>query len=748
MRTLESNGAAPVEAARRAELSASSDFHQRATASGRDMPAPMSAKTRQQHWDRLAIVYIRQSSAQQVIENRESRDRQYALADRAVALGWPRDRVRVIDEDQGCSGRSAENRTGFQQLLVDVSLNQVGLILGLEMSRLARSNRDWHHLLEVCAVFGTLLADHDGVYDPTDINDRLLLGLKGTISEVELHTMRTRLWHGKLNKARRGELRLDAPRGYVRTAMGALELDPDEAVRSVIRLAFEKFDELKSVHAVVRYMAATSVQLPTRLRTRERRGELQWRAPTQSALRELLRHPIYAGAYCFGRHRVDPRRAQSGRRGSGIQQVAVEQAHVFLPDRTPAYISREQFERNQRQMAENRTKFNTRGTPRRGTALLAGLLICGRCGCRLRVCYSGRRPRYMCTRHQSSHGLPACQALEGDSLDELAARQVLRALEPAALELSLTAADAVEKDRYREETQWRLRRERAKYEAERARRQHDAVEPENRLVARELERRWEEALAQQRELDEEHSRWQRKAPARLSAEERARIEALAHNIPGLWHDSDTSMEDRKTIVRFLIERVVLEIEGASENVQATIHWAGGFESRHRFRRRVLGYHRLSNYEGLLARVSELRAAGRTRKEIARQLNAEGCQPPQRPGEFNAKTVSKLLSILRARQIEAAVGGGPNPTAANEPPGPDEWRARELADALEIPLTTLHTWRRRGWLRARKQRGWPDRWIYFANAAELDRLGRLRTHRRTTTGPYPAALTMPLPTSNN
>lgn len=709
-----------------------------------------SPKIHPKHHERLAIVYVRQSSPQQVLNNRESRERQYALVERAVELGWPRDRVRIVDEDQGQTAKSADHRNGFQQILVDVGLDHVGLVLGLEMNRMSRSCRDAYHLMEVCGIFSTLLADFDGVYDPTDINDRLLLGLKATISEMELHTMRNRLLLGKLNKARRGELFTHAPMGYVRTADGEVAMDPDEQVQGVIELIFATFSELKSVNAVLRYLAQTGVRLPVRPRSGPHRGQIEWRRPNRSTLQAVLRHPIYAGAYCYGRHRVDPRRARSGRPGSGVQRVAPEDAEVLLHDRLPAYISWQQFQENQRQMAENRSKYDTRGVPRAGVALLAGLLVCGRCGYRMRVSYGRNRNqgRYMCTAQQTLHGCNSCQSLEGESLDKLVGQQVLRALEPAAIELSLAAGASIEQERQRQQQQWKLRLERAQYETDRAARQYHAVEPENRLVARELERAWEHALTAQRELEEEFARWRHEAPSRLTAEEKARIEQLARDIPALWNAASTNEADRKAIVRHLVERVVINVEGNSEDVQATIHWAGGFESQHQFHRHISSYEQLVDYERLLERVAELHTAGQSRAQIAKQLNAEGYHPPQRSDSFGISGVAKLLSHLRAREhgnqssVPASEVGSDATFVSNE------WWPSDLAKELDMPLSTIRAWRRKGWISARKCSGWPSRWIYYTNEPELERLRRLRAFQRPhRKQPMPTELTTPISTDS-
>jgi DNA invertase Pin-like site-specific DNA recombinase len=358
------------------------------------------SKVHPRHLERLAVVYVRQSTVQQVLEHRESTALQYALQARAVQWGWPPDRVLLIDEDLGCSGASAEGRAGFQRLLAEVSLGHVGVVLGIEMSRLARSCRDWHQLLELCALFDTLLADADGLYDPRNYNDRLLLGLKGTISEAELHVLRQRMHEGRLNKARRGELFNHPPMGYVRTPGGELALDPDQQAQSVMRLIFEKFDELGTLNALLRYLVRQQIRLPVRPHFGAERGQLQWRRPNRQTLRNVLHHPIYAGAYTWGRRPTDPRCKVPGRTGTGRKVAAAEACQVLLKDRCPAYITWQQYEANRRRLAENQNRADAKGAPRQGPSLLAGLLKCGQCGRRMTVQYSGGSNglRYCCTR--------------------------------------------------------------------------------------------------------------------------------------------------------------------------------------------------------------------------------------------------------------------------------------------------------------------------------------------------------------
>jgi DNA invertase Pin-like site-specific DNA recombinase len=484
-----------------------------------DEPPWARDKVRPRHLDRLAIVYVRQSTAQQVLEHRESAALQYDLRRRAVALGWAADRVIVIDEDRGLSGGTAEGRLGFQRLLAEIGLDHVGIVLGVEMSRLARSCKDWHQLLELCAIFQVLLADQDGLYDPGDYNDRLLLGLKGTMSEAELHILRGRMLAGRRNKARRGELFNHAPIGFVRLPGAMPAPDPDEQVRDVVRLLIDKFDELGTVSGLLRYLVHNRILLPVRPHFGPDRGQLEWRRPNRVTLTFLLHHPIYAGAYSHGRRPADPRRKVPGRPATGRRLVPMEQWEVLIRDRLPGYITWERYETNLRRLARNRARVAAMGAPRDGDSLLTELIFCGRCRRRMLVSYPGglKRARYSCRRGAIEYAEPACQSLAGQGLDELVARLVLTVLEPASLELSLGAGEDLRRERGRLDRHWRQRLERARYEADRAARQHRAVEPENRLVGRELERRWEQALAAVREVEEEYDRFRRDQPAELTA---------------------------------------------------------------------------------------------------------------------------------------------------------------------------------------------------------------------------------------
>ena len=390
-------------------------------------------KIRPEHLDRAAVVYVRQSSRQQVLEHPESTRLQYALAERAVALGWARSQVVVIDDDLGVSAATADSRKGFARLVTEVTMGRAGVVLGIEMSRLARTGRDWHLLLELCCLSGVLLADPDGVYDPGVGNDRLLLGLKGTMSEHELYLIRQRMLSGKLAKAERGELAVPLPIGYVRRPSGEVILDPDEQARHVVRLVFTAFARLGTLNGVLRYLAGQQVQLPVRVHSGPAKGEIEWRRPNRETLQIMLHNPVYAGYYAYGRRQVEPRRKVPGRPGTGRVVKDASEWLVLLPGRMPAYITPEQYEANVARMAANRQTAATPGAPRDGSALLSGLLRCGRCGGhRMVVRYHDSTAAaqsvhgYVCAFYQVNYGTGGrCQHISGPALDAYVAGQAL-----------------------------------------------------------------------------------------------------------------------------------------------------------------------------------------------------------------------------------------------------------------------------------------------------------------------------------
>lgn len=692
-----------------------------ASKSGAQKAAPraiLSGKLRPRHQEKLAVVYVRQSTRGQVLHHQESTRLQYNLESRAVELGWPAERVLVIDDDLGQSAATAEARVGFQRLVSEVGLDHVGMILGVEMSRLARSCRDFHQLLEVCAIFGTLIADLDGIYDPADYNDRLLLGLKGTMSEAELHILKQRMREGRLQKARRGELAVPVPVGYHRRPSGEVVLDPDEEVRHVVRLVFEEFKELGTLNAVLRYLVRHGVKLGIRPRTGPSKGELEWRRPNRMTLQNMLKNPIYAGAYAYGRRQVDPRRKKAGRPSTGRVVMNPDDWFVLLKNRLPAYISWDEYEANLARLRANRSVAEEAGAVRKGAALLSGRLVCGKCGRRMSVRYAAQnRHTYSCTRQMTDYGGSICQSLAGPALDRFVSRMVIEAIRPSSLELSLEAAERMEEERAELHVLWRDRLERAGYEAERAARQYHLAEPENRLVARALEREWEEKLAAKKELEEDFRRFEQSRPRVLSHEEREAIRGLAADVPALWNAPETTDADRKKILRQVVERVVVDVEGNTEKVRLGLRWAGGRQTGAAFVRPVAKLAQLSYYPRLCERVRELAGEGMKAGEIAERLTAEGLRPPKRRERFGRQGVIDLMRRLGLREKRSR-------PSEQEELGENEWWLKDLAQQIGMPDVTLYNWVRRGWVRARREDG-GRRLVLAADAAEIDMLRERR-----------------------
>ena len=684
-------------------------------------------KIRAEHRDRAAVVYVRQSSRQQVLEHSESTRLQYALVERAAALGWARSQIVVIDDDLGVSAATADARAGFARLVTEVTMGRVGIVLGIEMSRLARTGRDWHQLLELCSLSGVLLADPDGVYDPGFYNDRLLLGLKGTMSEAELYLIRQRMLSGKLAKAERGELAIPLPIGYLRRPSGEVILDPDEQAQHVVGLIFDTFARLGTLNAVLRYLVGHQVQVPVRAHAGPAKGEIEWRRPNRETLQIMLHNPVYAGYYAYGRRQVEPRKKIPGRPSTG--RVVKDSAEwlVLLPGRLPAYITAEQYEANVARMAANRQTATTPGAPRDGSALLSGLLRCGLCGGhRMSVRYhdGSRRPDsahgYVCAFYQVNYGTGGpCQHIAGPALDAYITGQVLAAVAPAALEVSMAAAAQAQAERDSLDRLWRQRIERARYAADRARRQYQLAEPENRLVVRQLEKEWEAALAEASRLETDYQRFTEQQPKTLTTAERAAIAALASDLPRVWNAPTTTMADRKELLRILIEKITVAVAGTSELVDVTITWAGGHQTTGQAVRPVARLDQLSYYPALLARVTELAAAGATTRQIAEALNTEGFRPPKRTSRYRPEQVRILLN---QHNLRTSYQRGQPAALASLAPG--EWSVPGLAAALGMPTASLYNWIYRGWATARHAPG-SKNWIITANAAQMQQLRERR-----------------------
>lgn len=538
------------------------------------MDSDKHEKVRPEHRGRNAYLYVRQSTLRQVIENVESTKRQYALRDRAVALGWDAQQIVVIDSDLGQSGASAADREGFQRVVTEVGLGRAGIVLGLEVSRLARNSTDWHRLIELCALTNTLILDEDGVYDPGQFNDRLLLGLKGTMSEAELHILRSRMRGGILNKARRGELAIPLPAGFLYDGNERVILDPDQQVQQSIRQVFAAYRRSGSVMGVVHEFQNKQWKFPVRTRKGPRPGDLQWGELTRNRVNSVLRNPRYAGAYVYGqtRHRkkVDGGRIQ--------QRLPREQWYQMQGDAHPGYLSWEEYEENVKRLRENAPapKPQGAGAVREGPALLQGLVYCGVCGARMAVRYHSRggrlAPEYLCAGNTSNHGTPPCQLVPGGNLDQSIGKLLVETITPAKLQLALSVQQEIDEREAETGRLYQMQVERARYDSTLAERRYKAVDPDNRLVAGTLEAEWNDRLRRVREAEQEHERLTLARQA-VTSQVREQILRLAEDFPQMWQDPKTPDRERKRMARLLIEDITLL--RSPEQVTAHIRFKGG-----------------------------------------------------------------------------------------------------------------------------------------------------------------------------
>jgi DNA invertase Pin-like site-specific DNA recombinase len=680
------------------------------------------------HRAKLAYVYVRQSSLNQVRQHQESTELQYRLVDRAVGLGWPQGRVHVIDEDLGKSGAGSVARRGFQRLIAEIGLGNAGLVVSLDASRLARNNRDWHQLLELCSVFGVLIADGERLYDPRAYHDRLLLGLSGIMSEAELHQIRMRLHQGERQKASRGELRLALPAGLAHDRAGLIILNPDEEVQARLLLVFAKFRELQSARAVMRFLRANELPLPVRPILGPSPHDVVWREADSARVRSILQNPAYAGAYVYGRRQKDPTRCRAGS-ARGTVKVAVGDWAVCLQAAHPGYIGWEEFMANQRRMADNVSRYDAghTGAPRRGAALLQGSAICGRCGRRMALRYTGPNgdyPVYCCRVDRDQRAGILCQEVRALPVDQLVEDALLDALAPDQIAIALAAMGQLEEDSRQLDRQWTLRRERARYDAERARRQYNTVEPENRLVARSLERTWEDKLRAVEAIEQEYARWRSQEPVVIGEAESAALRRLGENLPQIWRADTTSAADRKRILRFIVREVSLDQKRQRGQVWLKIVWQTGAVSEHHLQRRVHAYRDYIDIDRLRHRIVELNSVGKMDKEIATILNQEGFVAA-RGCRFKGENVW----LLRQRWDIPTVkinGTGPNPMR-----WPDRsFSIQGAAAALGVTTQTVFDYLARGLLAGHQlTKGQP--WQIELTDEQIGRLhARLRHTRRS------------------
>ena len=652
-------------------------------------PRPAPLKIRAEHLDRQALIYVRQSTPMQVRDNIASTARQYDLARHAEQFGWPKQHIKVIDQDQGHSGASSLGRDGFQHLMAEVCLGHAGAVLSLEASRLARSCSDWYRLIEVCSLTDTLVIDEDGVYDPTQYNDRLLLGIKGTMSEAELHWIRSRLLGGKLEKARTGQLRCRPPTGLVYEPAGRIALDPDEQVQQALRLVFETFEQVGAALGVVQYFAAHQLSIPTRHYGGGRDGQLTWRPLDQGRVLAILHNPTYTGTYVYGRTKtrnvVLP--GEEPRIKGRTRRVVVEDWPFVLHDHHPAYITWEQFQRNQRQLLDNCTfdHQERRGALRGGAALLQGLVLCGRCGRRMTIRYrdDGKIPFYECNQLHKNLGERTCQSLRGDRIDAAVAGAFLEAMQPAQLKVSMAAIDQISQQARRADRQWELMLERVRYEAELARRRFQAVDPENRLVARTLERDWEARLAEVERLERESAARPALSTRLVDPAERARILALAQDLTTLWQAATTTQVQRKQLIGFLIKDVCLT--RTETTIEVAIRWRTEACTVLNIPRPKRSCDARRTDPGVLARLRAL-AADTSDGQIARILTREGF----RSGTGRPFTTNIVKQLRYSYSI--ASGCPDQPGSCTDGYRADgRCSASVAADLLNVTVSTIADW---------------------------------------------------------
>ena len=661
------------------------------------------------HLKRKAYLYIRQSTVFQTEQNRESTERQYRFREQAVSLGWHPEQVVVIDDDLGRSAAEADQRPGFQRLVADVSLGLVGIVLSLEVSRLARNSSDWHRLLELCVLGDTLILDEDGLYDPNLFNDRLILGLRGTMSEAELHVLRGRLEGGKLNKARRGELRTPLPVGLLHDSEGRIVLDTDREVQAAIRCVFHTFATAGSAWMTVRRLSQSEVRLPVRVRTGKEAGQIRWVPPALSRVLHILKNPRYAGAYFYGRTRQ--------KKGLGTRKLPQDQWKVFIPNAHAGYISWDEFEAHQKALQQNGLPARSRSPvtpPREGPALLQGLLVCGRCGRRMSLRYNRRRGRtnatYYCQRQATEYGGALCQQIPGGCVDQAISQLVVEALTHEAVEVALAVYEELGQQHEELAATHRNRIERARHEADMAERQFLRVNPENRLVADNLEKRWNDALRTVTEAEEALTRWSAQHPAPLDPRTSQRVRELVGDVPAVWNHPRTTSRERKQMLRLLIQDVTLLRQ---EEIAINVRWKGSATSQLRVAVPLNAFEARRTDPSVLKSI-EAWAATQTDEQIADRLNAEG----KRTGSNLRFTYDNVHRLRKEKKI-AGLGEYLRQTGMRT--------TEEITRETGIAESTLRQWRKAGYLRA--VRVDHKHWLYeLPTPNVLERIAEARSRK--------------------
>ncbi len=634
------------------------------------------------HLKRKAYCYVRQSTLKQVFENTESTKRQYALRERAVALGWPVVQIVTVDSDLGETATSVVDRHGFQELMTEVSLGRVGLVMGLEVSRLARNNADWARLLEICAITDTLILDEEGVYNPTDFNDRLLLNMKGTFSEVELHVLRSRLRGGVLSKARRGALKTRLPTGLVYDHNDKIIIDPDKQVQQSIRLFFDIFQRTGAAFATVKAFAKDDVKFPCRIHSGPDKGKLKWQRLTSGRAQAILKNPRYAGAYYYGRQR-----SRKNVDGSTTHfQVPQDEWLVLIKDVHPGYITWEQYEENLRRMRQNAIAYNVidrKTPPREGPCLLQGLAICGKCGQRMTIRYKHRRqerldPVYLCQRNRIERWESSCQYIPGAAIDEAVGKLLLESVTPLTLEVALQVQKELE-NRFNEADKLRKQQvERAEYEANLARRRFMKVDPDNRLVVDTLEAEWNEKLRDLQDVNDYYEKHRHSESEKLQKAQQEEVLKLAKNFPKLWENPKTPVREKKRMIRFLIEDVTMT---RGEEILLCIRFKGGATKKLSLPLPLRGWQYNVTDPKIVEIVDEL-LTNHTYAEIANILNKRGYKSGQ-GYQFNRTIVKGITNSYKLKTRFARLRATGKLTAD------------EVANLLCVTAATVRRWGKKG-----------------------------------------------------
>ncbi len=651
-----------------------------------------NAKITADHLHRCALVYVRQSSAAQVEHNRESTQRQYQLVDRAIDLGWNRDKVSVVDQDLGISGSGLKDRSGFAHMTAQVALGQIGIVLGLEVSRLARNNSDWYRLLDLCGVTNTLIGDADGIYHPGLFNDRLVLGLKGTMSEAELHVLRARLEGGIRNKAARGELRRGLPVGFVwGDAEGEVLFHPDEAVTHTIRMVFARFAEMGSARQVWLWFRSQQLRFPL---SSSLLDGIRWVTPTYTKIHQVLTNPVYAGVYAYGKSRFERYVDDTGRLRKRARRLPRSEWSILIRDHHPGFIDWDTFEANQVRIASNTRPrpHHAGGAVREGTALLQGIATCGRCGRRLHVYYCGRNsaPGYHCPGDIIVNGRGEyCLRVGGRKIDDAVAAAFLAAIRPAGLEASLLATAELEDDHNAVQAQRRHDVDRACYEAQRAERRYRAVDPDNRLVARGLETEWEKALRALEGAENELARLERQHPRPFSADDRKAVLSLGSDFHRVWSAPTTTDRDRKELLQTLLQEVIVAVDREQNQARLTLRWQGGL---------------LTDLEVSLWQVRH--AAVRTDEETVALLRRLAAHYPDAiiAGIFNRqgrRTATGMRFTTNRISSLRTHWGIPRfePAPSSVPPEGELVNMHKAAEILGLAPSTIHRWLNDGFIAA-------------------------------------------------